>query len=611
MKTTTYLRGSIAALTLGFASSALAQTAPIEYEVSFPNAAHHEAEISVTYRDLPTGPLTLRMSRSSPGRYALHEFAKNVYGLTATDSDGNPLETSRSDPYSWTVSGHSGTAVVTYTLYADRADGTYSQIDLNNAHLNMPATFLWALGLEDREIAIAFDPPVENWRAATQLVPAGDPMSFTAPDLEYFLDSPVHISDHQIREWQLADGQTIRFALHHQGSEEDFDKLVAMTKKVVDEQIKVFGEAPAFDHGTYTFIANYLPYASRDGMEHRNSTILTRPDSLLKGDFDHLGTVSHEFFHAWNVERLRPADLEPFNFFRANPSKSLWFAEGFTSYYGPLTIHRAGETTTDEYLTRLGTTLSRVINAPGHSLRSPRDMSLQAPFVDAATAVDRTNFDNIFVSYYPYGAMIALALDLSLRANHNTNLDDYMRLIWQVFGKTEIPFTNENLKLALTDISGDSDFAEGFFENYIENGNMPDFASLLANAGIELKLANPGNPWIGLVGTETFGTEVKLMRPTLKGTPLYEAGLDRDDEIIRIGRVNIDTKEDIDIALRNTTPGDTLEITYVQRGVTRSSDITLAQDPTLKLVRIETGGARLSRSQRRFRAAWLGETDEE
>ncbi|MEM7661281.1 MAG: M61 family peptidase [Pseudomonadota bacterium] len=600
------IRIALAAFALFAAPLAAAQNAAIDYFVSFPNAVHHEAQISVTYRDLPAGPLTVRMSRSSPGRYAIHEFAKNVYELSATDGAGNALTVSRDDSYSWDISGHSGTVVVTYTLYADRADGTYSQIDLTHAHLNMPATFLWAEGLDDRQITLAFDPPNPDWTAATQLPPADAPMTFTAPDLQYFLDSPVQLADLQIREWQIADGQTIRFALHHNGTEGDLDRLVEMTKKVVDEQIKVFGEAPKFDYGEYTFIASYVPHASRDGMEHRNSTILTRPDGLFKSNFDHLGTISHEFFHAWNVERLRPADLQPFDFRRANPTTALWFAEGFTSYYGPLTILRAGEDNIDDYLNELGGTLSRIINAPGRSIRGPRAMSLQAPFVDAATAIDRTNFDNSFLSYYPYGAIVALALDLSLRAEYNTTLDDYMRLVWQVFGKTEIPFTNENLKLALIDISGNAEFAENFFSSYIENGNLPDFEPMFANAGIELVLSNPGEPWIGPLSVQTDGDKVTLSRPTQRGTPLYEAGLDRDDELIRIGRIDINTRADIDIALRDTNPGDSLPIIYKQRGISRTADLVIAENPKLKLVRVEMGSERLTRAQRRFRTAWLG-----
>ncbi|MEL7128861.1 MAG: M61 family peptidase [Pseudomonadota bacterium] len=578
--------------------------APVTYEVSFPNAAHHEAEINVAFRALEDGPLTVRMSRASPGRYALHEFAKNVYELKATTPEGAPLTISRTTPYAWTIEGHSGDVDVTYTLYADRADGTYSQVDRTHAHLNAPATYLWAEGLENSPVEIRFDPAEADWTVATQLFPADDPFAFTAPDLQYFMDSPTQLAALDYREWQIADGQTIRIALHHNGTSEDFDKLTEMTKKVVDEQIKVFGSAPQFDNGVYTFIAVYVPHASRDGMEHRNSTILTRPDSLFKGEFKHLGTISHEFLHAWNVERLRPADLEPFDFTRANPSRNLWFAEGFTSYYGPLTIRRAGEQSVEEYLSDLGGTLSRIINAPGRKLRSPRDMSLQAPFVDAATAVDRANFDNVFVSYYPYGAMIGLALDLSLRSTfEDTTLDDYMRLLWTRYGETDTLYTHEDLRKTLADLTGDQAFADQFFEAYIETGGLPDYGPLLERAGLRLELANPGKASLGRAAYAVDGEAVTLTRPTLRGTPIYTAGLDRDDEIVSIGRTQINSAEDVTFALAQYAPGDEVEIAYIQRGITRTAMMALVEDPSLKITMMDNP----SRRQRRFRKAWLGD----
>src|SRR5690606_11407870 len=162
-------------------------------------------------------PLQVRMSRSSPGRYALHEFAKNVYAVRATDSRGNPLAVTRPDPYGWTVSGHDGTVRFSYTLFADRADGTYSGIDNTHAHLNIPSTFAWARGLEDRPITVSFRVPRgSNWKVATQLFATDDPYTFTAPNLYYFLDSPVELSDFDVREWTVHDNgrdYTIRLAV--------------------------------------------------------------------------------------------------------------------------------------------------------------------------------------------------------------------------------------------------------------------------------------------------------------------------------------------------------------------------------------------------------------
>ena len=597
------------ALTLVFVSApAFAQSnAPVAYDVSFPNAAHHEAQIEVSFTELDGNELTVRMSRASPGRYAIHEFAKNVYEVRARDSEGNALTITQDTPYAWDISGHDGTVNLTYTLFADRADGTYSQIDLTNAHLNAPATYMWAEGLEDRPVAISFTPADEGWTAATQLYPAGaNTLSFTAPDFQYFMDSPTVLANLDVREWQIGEGdeaQTIRLAVHHNGTSEDVDVITEKTKKVVDAQIEVFGEAPRFDTGEYTFIANYVPHASGDGMEHRNSTILTRSDGLYESEFSHLGTISHEFFHAWNVERLRPADLEPFDFAYANPSQNLWFAEGFTSYYGPLTIRRAGEQSIDDYVSSLGRTLSFILNAPGRELRGPRQMSLRAPFVDAATSIDPTNNTNTFLSYYPYGAMVALALDLTLRGEfEDVTLDDYMRHLWQSYGKSETPYTNDDLRTGLTTVTGDVEFADQFFANYVEAGDLPDYAPLFARAGLLFEQANLATSWIGNTGFEVDGTAVKIAAGTQRGSPLYKAGLDRGDEIRRIGRVEINNPDDIDFVLGKHVPGDELEIAYVQRGIERTATLVLAGDPGFTLSRMDDP----NRRQRRFLESWLG-----
>jgi predicted metalloprotease with PDZ domain len=606
----------LAVLSASFGGVALAQTeAPVRYNVSFPNAVHHEARIMLRLRDLDDGPLTVQMSRASPGRYAIHEFAKNVYEVQALTPAGRALQVSQTDPYSWQISGHSGAVDLAYTLYADRADGTYSQIDLTHAHLNAPATFMWAEGLEERPVEVTFEPVSDAWRVATQLFPTEEALVFTAPDLQYFMDSPVELSAFDMREWTIGEGkeaQTIRLALHHEGTAEDLDILTAKAKRIVAAQIELFGEAPRFDGGVYTFIADYLPHASGDGMEHRNSTILTNSDSLLKADFAQIGTLSHEFIHAWNVERLRPADLEPFDFTTANPSHNLWFAEGFTSYYGPLTIRRAGEQSVEAYVGRLGSTLSRILNAPGRAIRSPREMSLRAPFVDAAAAIDPTNHANTFVSYYPYGAMVALGLDLSLRGQfEDVTLDDYMRHLWQHYGKPEIPYANENLRDALGEVTGDTAFAEHFFGTYVGTGALPDYAPLLARAGLLLKLANRDAAWIGSPQYLTDGRRVTIESNTLKGTPLYRAGLDRGDEILTIGRFEIDDAGDIGLAIDRHEPGDALVIRFIQRGVIRSASLVLGSDPSLEIVMAENAGATLTAEQSAFRQSWLGRVYDE
>ena len=600
-------------VSLGALSAQDAGGAATSYEISFKNAVHHEAQITVTYRDVGAAvgdePLEVRMSRSSPGRYAIHEFAKNVYSVSATDAKGNPLKVTRDNPYSWYVNGHRGGIVkVTYTLYGDRADGTYTQIDGTHAHMNMPATFMWAKGMEERTIDILFKPEDPSWKVATQLRPTSNPYLFEAPNLQYFMDSPTELSDFDLREWQVEDEggvrRTIRLAVHHDGTAKDMDIYTEKAKAVVDEQIKLFDDVPNFDYETYTFIADYLPHVSGDGMEHRNSTILTSSRALHDSDFSQLGTLSHEFIHAWNVERLRPRELEPFNFETTNPTPSLWLAEGFTSYYGPLTIRRAGEESVEKYVTNLSRQLNFILNASGRNFASPQEMSLRAPFVDAATSIDPTNNSNIFTSYYPYGAIIGLALDLEIRGRFKgKSLDDVMRRLWETNGKPEIPYAPDALIGAVADVTGDQAFAEAFFKANVEGSSLPDFTPLFERAGIVYRKKEEGKSYIGRVRLKSDG---EIRDNVIKGTPLYEAGLERGDEILKIGNRKIKKQGDIDKVLERYNSGDTVKITYLQRGEAKTSTITFASDPTMELKLLEDIDEKPSKKQLKFREAWLG-----
>ncbi|WP_314372595.1 M61 family peptidase [Sphingomonas paucimobilis] len=583
------------------------QGAPVEYDIAFPHPEHHEAQVSVTYRGLPAGPVRFQMARSSPGRYALHEFAKNVYSVSATDGTGRPLAVTRSDPYGWGVERHDGTVTVRYTLFGDRGDGTYAQIDPTHAHLNTPATFLWAVGQDQRPIQVRFH-PATGWKIATQLAPTTDPNVFTARDLQYFMDSPVELSAHDMRSWTVADGAkryTIRLAVHHEGTSADLDRFAAMAQKVVAQEIAVFGAPPPFDYGTYTFLADYMPQISGDGMEHRNSTVISTPRSLADAKFQQIQTLAHEFFHAWNVERIRPAELEPFDFTRANATPSLWLAEGFTQYYGPLSVLRAGEMTLDGYVEQLSRTLNSLLTTPARRYGDPQEMSLRAPFVDAAQSIDPTN-PNIYVSYYPYGAIIALALDLELRQRFPAlSLDAYMRQLWRDYGQPERAYRPDDLRRSLAQLTGDQGFADGFFARSVTASGLPDFAPLLAQAGFTLRAAHPQAAWAGAAPAVQDG-KLTIAAPTRPGTALYDAGLDKDDVIVSLDGQPIPTVEAWTALLARHVPGDRLPIIYRGRTGERQAVLMLTADPTMEIVANEKIGQPLTAVQRRFRDNWLG-----
>lgn len=578
------------------------------YQVSFDNAVHHEARISATFTGIENQVLEVQMSRASPGRYAMHEFAKNVYNVSAVNSVGQPLAITRPNPYQWDIAGHDGEVTVTYTLFGDRADGTYSQIDRTHAHLNMPATFMWAKHHENRAIKIDFSPFNPNWKVATQLPKGDGKYSFTAPNLDYFFDSPTELSNHKVRSWQVTSNgrtQTIHLAVHHDGTDEDLNKFTEMAKNVVAEEVKVFGELPKFDYGEYTFIACYLPHVNGDGMEHRNSTILTNTSSLDEGEYKQLGTLAHEFFHAWNVERIRPKELEPFNFMNANMTPSLWLAEGFTSYYDKLMMKRAQEWDEAKFLKHLSTVVNQAYNMRGRLYFTPEGASQLATFTDAGTSIDRTNFKNIFFSYYYYGRAMGLALDLSIRAQFpGKSLDDFMRQMWLDFGRAQIPYSREDVVATLAKVTGDQRFADKFFAEHIYGQTTPDYQTLLASAGLMLEQKDNESAYVGNIYFNFDGKAAMVSNQILVDSPLYRAGIEHGDQIVKLGRRTIRSANLWDKALEQFKPGDTTTIEYIQRGETVKTQITFISDPAFTVKKFDEDNR--TEAQQTFLDNWIG-----
>ncbi|HET7321031.1 MAG TPA: PDZ domain-containing protein [Longimicrobiaceae bacterium] len=595
---------------------ALAQ-APVEYDISFPNAVHHEAEVRVTFPDAPVGkPLDVWMSRSSPGRYALHEFAKNVYSVKAFDGEGNELGFSRPDPYRWrVVPDADGTVTLTYTVFGDRADGTYAGFDATHAHMNMPAVFMWAEGMEQRPIRITFHPLKPGWKVATQLAPTDDPYVFTAPDLQYFMDSPTEVSDHRLFTWQepsTGGAETMRISLHSQATDAEARQYAESVKKIVAEEKAVYGELPRYDFGTYTFLADYLPWTPGDGMEHRNSTLITSTRPLSTGMLANLGTVAHEYFHSWNMERIRSAQIEPFDFTRANMSDALWFGEGFTQYYTDVPLVRAGLLSIEDYAGDLGRVLNTVVNSPGRQYFTPVEMSQQAPFVDAATSIDPNNKGNTFISYYTWGNALGLGLDLALRERYDLTLDGFMRAMWNRYGQyqenhdPQRPYTVDDIRNTLGEFTRDTAFANDYFRRYVQGHEVMDYATLLEPAGLVLRQANPAEPWAGYVRMDERDGQVVLVGATHVGTPLYEAGLERGDVIVSVDGRPVSTAAEVEAAFGAHRPGDQVKVEFEQRAGRRTATVTLVPDPTLEVVTFEQAGRSVTPAIERFRESWLG-----
>ncbi len=580
---------------------------PVRYEVSFPNNIHHEAKIRMFVPQVKT-EVTLRMSRSSPGRYATHEFGKNVYNVKAYDSASRrEINVKQVDGDVYKVEYSGASLMVEYTLFGDHVDGTYAAIDRTHAHLNMPATLMWAIGKEKNPVEVNFALPANsNWKVATQLQQGKTATQFFARDLQYLMDSPVELSDFKERNWTVQSrsgkSQVISIVLHGDVTDDALDAFAGDVKKIVSEAEKVFGELPDFDYGKYTFLYDLMPSNHGDGMEHRNSTVITRAGEKLTLDVlkARFGTTSHEFFHAWNVERIRPRTLEPFNFEKANMSDELWVAEGFTQYYGGLILVRAGLQSDSAFLRTFGFYINGLYNLPGGKLRTPVQASRMAIYTDAGTAIDKTNFSNVFYSYYSYGAAVAGILDLSLRKDHRKTLDAYMQLLWTKFGKTGKPYSIPDLESTLAELTN-AGFAKHFFDTYIRSTGRPSIAPLFSAAGIVMEKNGDAKPGIGNYVIKVADGKAELTSPVQIGTPLYEAGLETGDMITAIDGKPVSTAEAFSQLIDSKKPGDEIPVRFISRGI--------AIEAKIKIIEAAGFSLRLDYSatpdQNAERAAWL------
>ena len=549
-----------------------------------------------------------------------------MFDVAIVNGKGQPLAATRPDPHQWDVATHDGTVVMTYKVFGDRTDGTYLGIDDVHAHINIPAALMFARGWFERPARVTFvQPPGKQWRVATQLFPTSDPLVFTAPNIHYLMDSPTDFSNFTLREFTVDDRQkrtgpppTFRIALTHDGTEAEADLFVKDVERIVRETIPVFGELPSFETNTYTFLSVYLPWANGDGMEHRNSTSLTSSGALRNPQqrIGIIGTVAHEFIHAWNMERIRSRGVEPFDFEQADMSDDLWLGEGFTNYFDGLIQHRAGFTSLDGFAGEIAGVINTVALSPGRMFRSAVDMSRLAPFVDAAASIDRTAWPNLFISYYTYGQAIGLGLDLSLRDRSNGKVtgDDYMRGLWAQFGKpgqkeagkVTTTYSIDGLKESLAKLSGDRGFANDFFAKYVEGREIVDYTRLLARAGLVMRKRAAGKAFAGQVPLSGGGSGLRVGGLVPWESALYKAGVAQDDQLINLDGTALTSMANYDEALTRHKPGDRVPLRFVRRsGETVNTTLALDEDPRIEVIPVEKTGGTLTDDQKRFRDSWL------
>jgi predicted metalloprotease with PDZ domain len=343
-------------------------------------------------------------------------------------------------------------------------------------------------------------------------------------------------------------------------------------------------------------------------MEHRDSTVITGVGDVINGRGEGMiGAAAHEFFHSWNVKRMRPKTLEPFDYEKANMSGELWFAEGFTNYYGPLALQRSRIAKLNQFTRSMGSAVNSVLTSPGRLVHSPAEMSRLAPFVDAATSIDERNFGNTYISYYTYGQALAFGLDLIIREQfRGKSLDDWMRTVWHEHPDVDRPYTLTDLEHALAEITGDSTFARQFFDRHVTGKEPLDYKNAVTPAGLVLRNAHRGKAWWGKeqITFSSAGGEIKS--ETAQGSPLYRAGLERGDRILSVNSKAVGSGTTLDDLLSKHKPGEDLTLRVQTRAGERDAHVTLAEDPQLEIVTFEEAGQAVTPEIKGFREAWLG-----
>jgi predicted metalloprotease with PDZ domain len=416
----------------------------IAYRILMIEQESHLFDVEVKVMGLKgAGYVDFQMPRWSPGRYAVFDFAKNVQEARALGpcepgercgTKGYPVR--RLDTQTWRVTTASLDEIsFSYRVFADDLSGTFSQLDPRHANFNGGSVFVYVVGHKQDAVTLEVGAPA-GWKVINGRSTRPDQTEFSFPNYDELIDTPTEVApDFTVRTFD-ADGKLYRVVVHSFGDEGgNRDELVRAVERVVRAEVATMG-APEFEH--YTFLFHFDPTARRgDGMEHLNSTQIVETGPLSDRGIleDAKGTAAHEFFHVWNVKRLRPLGLGPWDFTRPLVTEGLWIAEGFTNYYGKLSQRRAGLWDDEQLFNSYANAISGIENSQGGRRASAVDSSILAPFIDRATSDQRTNLQNTLVSYYPKGETLALPLDLIIRGRSKgrASLDEVMRRAYEEF----------------------------------------------------------------------------------------------------------------------------------------------------------------------------------
>lgn len=620
-------RLAIVPLLLCLCGVASAQTAAplksVTYRLSMTRPVSHLFEVAIEV-ELPEGApssLEFQMPKWSPGRYAVFDFAKNVQEFQAlggicprsAQCKMSVIPSEKVDDQTWRVSTtNTRNLTVRYKVFGNDLSGTFSQLDTRHANYNGHSVFMYVVGHKADPVRLEIDPPA-GWRIINGRTAQMDQRSWQFPNWDELVDTPTEIApDWTVDEFQI-DGKRYRVVVHSFGDEGGKrPAFVRDIEKIVRAEIAMWGP-PEFD--TYTFLFHFAADdRSGDGMEHLNSTQIIEPGALGESGVyaSALGTVAHEFFHVWNVKRLRPIEFGPWDFTRPANTRSLWIAEGITNYFGHLMMHRAGVWDTTQFLRRESQTITGIENASGTALMSAEASSQAAPFMDDAPRAQQTNLQNTAISYYPKGELVGMVLDLIIRGKTNGkgSLDEVMRRMYQQFylnspnatyylrGRGYAP---QDFQRVASEVAG-ADLGD-FFARYVRDTQTLPYDEAFGYVGLKVVRAVAREPYSAGI-TLDWEDEESLRIGTVRNySPAEDAGLQAGDEVLLLGGKNI-KRENWLLALGRYKEGNRIPIVVKRDRQTIRTALVLGPPDRYEFRIEELTNA--TTQQRALRAAWLG-----
>jgi predicted metalloprotease with PDZ domain len=577
----------------------------IAYALAMPRPHNHLFEVTITVDGWTEPRLDLVMPSWTPGSYMIREYARHVQDFSVT-SDGHPARWEKTAKDAWRVETPLGGRLrITYRVYAHDLTVRTCHLDGTHGFANGAAVFLFIPGRTGEPITLEVAVP-QRWQVATGLEPLGGGngiFRFKARDYDELVDGPVECGTHRVLEFTV-DDVPHRIALWGHGNEDEM-RLCEDTRAIVSAQRDFFGGLP---YKRYTFIHHLA--SGRGGLEHRNSAVflVDRFGFRPRASYERfLELVSHELFHVWNVKRIRPRPLGPFDYRRENHTRQLWTMEGVTSYYEKRFVAAAGLYGKDRYLERLADEIAALASVPGRALQSLEESSF-----DAWIKFYRPdeNSGNVGVSYYQKGALVAMMLDLEIRAltARKKCLDDVVRHLAHQATLDDAGFAEPDGYLAAVEsVAGDHSGAfKKFFERWVAGTEELDYSHALGLAGLTLAWNRPASKdgeragWLG-VATRTDGHALVVSSVRSDG-PAEAAGLYAGDELLALDGIRLDAGR-LAARLAERSPGTTVKATVFRRDELLEIPVTLGEPPAESVSIVPAEGA--TPAQAALREAWL------